>query len=174
MIEREIEQAHPHSQWLCGDERLKELRSDLRRDARSAIGHRYFDKSRLRSRCRSTSSRRSGLIHRFDRVPDQIEQDLLDLHLVRQHEIGGRVDLKRDAHALLLGAHQRERAGLLDQLLQAFHAALGFAAATKSRKRRMICPARSALSAALFDGVADHAPSFASVLPSRSRRDPFM
>ena len=38
-----------------------------------------------------------------------------------------RVDLKRHAHALLLGADERERARLLDQLLDAFDPPLAFA-----------------------------------------------
>ena len=55
--------------------------------------------------------------HRLDGVADEIDQHLLDLNLVDQHVAAGSAPMrKRTVDAALLGADQRERARLLDQL----------------------------------------------------------
>ena len=80
------------------------------------------------ARSRSTSSRRSRLLHRFDGVAHQVEQHLLDLHLVGEHEVDARIELEAHAHAVLLGADQRQRARLLDELVDALDPPLALAA----------------------------------------------
>ena len=68
------------------------------------------------------------LRHRLERVAEQIDQHLLDLDPVDQHQSCARVEIEAQLHALLAGAGEAERAGLLDQLGEAFDALLGFAA----------------------------------------------
>ena len=65
--------------------------------------------------------------HRLERVAKQIDQHLLDLDPVHQHQIVLRVQVEPKLHALLAGAGETERAGFLDQLGKAFDALLGFA-----------------------------------------------
>ena len=67
-------------------------------------------------------------LHCLDRVAQKIEQDLLNLHLVDEHKIHGRVELEAHAHSLIFGSHERERARFLDQSVDTFHAPLAFAA----------------------------------------------
>jgi len=55
-------------------------------------------------------------LHRLDRVPNKIEQNLLDLNLVGKHEINRRIELEPHADAPVLGADQGERARFLDKL----------------------------------------------------------
>ena len=69
-------------------------------------------------RCDQFPPRR--LRHRLERIAKQIDQDLLDLDPVHQHQIVLRIEIEAKPHALFAGAGQAERAGLLDQLGEAF------------------------------------------------------
>src|SRR5215213_2032785 len=95
-------EADTHSQRLGGDEGLKELRGNLRRDARSAIGNRYFDKTGTLRSCYDHQFAPIRPIHRFNRISDQIEQDLLDLYSVHQHRVVGCVAMECDPNSMLL------------------------------------------------------------------------
>src|SRR5882672_10643808 len=68
------------------------------------------------------------LLHRFDGIARQIEKHLLDLHLVGEHGIQGRIERKADPNAMFLGANESKRACLLDQLVDAFDPPLSLAA----------------------------------------------
>ena len=57
--------------------------------------------------------RRDG--HRFQRIAEQVDQNLLNLDPVGQHQIARRVEFEAQKHALFAGAGEPERAGLLDQ-----------------------------------------------------------
>ena len=64
----------------------------------------------------TTRSRCWRGFHGLDRIADQVEQNLLNLHLVGKHEIDRGIELKPHSYALVLGADKRKRACLLDQL----------------------------------------------------------
>jgi hypothetical protein len=51
-----------------------------------------------------------GRRHSLDGIPDQVKHDLLDLNLVNQHRIDGRVELESDADPLILSSDQRQGA----------------------------------------------------------------
>src|SRR5580658_226045 len=75
-------QSHPHAGALRCDEWLKQFCPHLGRQARAAVRDAELDHViGRRQRCDN-----QGLLwaagHRLDRIPDQVEQDLLDLHLV--------------------------------------------------------------------------------------------
>ena len=88
-------------------------------DAGTGIGDGDFDHVVGRRRGRDDKFAALGILHRLDGIAHQIEQDLLNLHLVGQHEVDARIELEAHAHAFVLGADQRERARLLDELLDA-------------------------------------------------------
>ena len=133
---------------LGGDERLEQLR---RRSPARCPGRCRRPRSRpcpsASGRAAMASSRARRVLHGLDRVAHQVEQDLLDLHLVDQHQVDLRVEVEADAHAMLLGADQGQRAGLLDQLRQALDPPLGLAAGDELAQpaddlRRPAAPAR--------------------------------
>src|SRR5580692_531464 len=121
-------QTDAHALSLGRDERLKQLRADLGRDSRPGIGNADFDHIFAHRQSGDDQFAPFDVFHRIDGVAHQIEQNLLDLHLVGEHEIAAVVEIEAHAHALVLGADQRQGAGLLDQLLDILHPALGLAA----------------------------------------------
>ena len=56
--------------------------------------------------------RRDG--HRFQRIAEQVDQDLLNLDPVGKHQVARRVQVEAQKHALFAGAGEPERAGLFD------------------------------------------------------------
>jgi hypothetical protein len=66
-----------------------------------------------------------GHRHSLDGIPDQV--NLLDLNLVNQHRIDGRVELESDADPLILSSDQRQGAGLFNELFDALHPAIAVA-----------------------------------------------
>ena len=66
--------------------------------------------------------------HRLDGIAQQVEQNLLNLHLVGEDEVDGGIELKPHPNALILGADESQSACLLDKLLDAFDPALALAA----------------------------------------------
>src|SRR5437868_239242 len=121
-------QAQSHALALGGDERLEELRGDLGSKPGSGIGDAHFD--RLLAACHGGDLELAtlrGFDHGLDGVADQVDQDLLDLDAVGEHQVGRRVEPEGDLYAVLPGTDQGKRAGVLDQLGQAFDAALALA-----------------------------------------------
>jgi hypothetical protein len=53
--------------------------------------------------------------HRFQRVAEQVDQDLLNLDPVGKHQVAGRIQVEAQEHALFAGAAEPERAGFFDQ-----------------------------------------------------------
>src|SRR5215475_5289220 len=108
---------------LGREKRLEKLRSGGCRDA--AAGVRDADRYHLVLAARGGNEQLAmmRLLHRLDGIADQVEQDLLDLHLVGQYEIRRRIELELDADALILDADQRQSGGFLDELAEAFDAA---------------------------------------------------
>ena len=68
------------------------------------------------------------LRHDLDGIADQVDQDLLDLDAIGQHQVGLGIEPEGHRDAVLPRAHQGERAGVLDQLGQALDPAVAFAA----------------------------------------------
>ena len=50
------------------------------------------------------SSRRGELRHRLQRIAKQVDQHLLDLDPVGQHQVDCRIEVEAQLHALLAGA----------------------------------------------------------------------
>src|SRR5262245_57060664 len=121
-------QTHPHAVLLGGHERLKQLVRNLGGNAGTGIFDRDRDHSIAGAFRRHEKLAPLYLGHRLDGVAHQVEQDLLDLHLVGQDPIGARIELESHAYALLFGSDQGQRARLLDQLAEALDAPLALAA----------------------------------------------
>src|SRR6478735_8888409 len=66
--------------------------------------------------------------HGLDGVAQQVEQNLLNLHLVGEDEVDGGIELKTHPNALILRADESQGARLLDKFLDAFDPALALAA----------------------------------------------
>ena len=116
---------------------------------------------------------RSDFGHRLDGVAHQVEQHLLDLDLVGEHEVGARIELEAHADAVLLGADQRQRARLLDQLGEALDAPLALAAADEIAQAADDLAGAQRLLGGLVERVAQIAPSARRSRCSSSRREPF-
>src|SRR5262249_25298037 len=95
-------QTDPHALTPVGHARLEQLRHHRRRDPRAGVGDADGDHAVLAGSRRNDELAWLRVFHRLDRVAQQIEQDLLDLHLVGEHEIDRRVELKPHANALFL------------------------------------------------------------------------
>ena len=121
-------QPYAHAMAFRRHEGLKQLRADLRRDPRSGIGDADFGHAVLGGRCRNNQFADGFVLHRLDRVANEVEQNLLNLNLVRQHIVEPRSEGKTYAHALVLGADQRQRARFFDKLLDVLDAPFALAA----------------------------------------------
>jgi hypothetical protein len=53
--------------------------------------------------------------HRFQRIAEQVDQDLLNLDPVGKHEVACRVQVEAQEHTLFAGAAEPKRAGFFDQ-----------------------------------------------------------
>ena len=109
-------QADAHALLLGRHERLEQLLGDGRADAGARVCDADLDQlvgNRL-GRDREFAPLRAG--HGFEGVADQVQQNLLDLYPVRQHVGGCGIERESYAHAPFLGADERQRARLLDEL----------------------------------------------------------
>src|SRR6266516_4465268 len=164
--------ADAHSLALGGDEWLEQLRRDFLGNSRPGVGNADRDHVVIGRAGGNDQLAAMRCLHGVDRIAYQVDQDLLHLHPVGEHQARPRVEPKCDPHSLLLGADERQRARLLDEFGDAFYPPLSFPRETKSRSRRMIWPARSACSAALSSAprkVFDRS----SGLPASRRCEPF-
>ena len=166
-------QADTGAMGLGGDERLKQLTCHVRRDPGSGVGDADRDHPVAGRPGRHDQLSLVAALHRLDRVSNEIEQNLLDLNLVGKHEIDRRIELEPHTDAPVLGADQRERACFLDKLVDALDRRSLSPRARKSRKRWMICPARTARSAA-FSMASRSIAERSSEPSSKSLRIPFM
>src|SRR5579862_1134009 len=113
---------------LGGDKWLEQLRADLRRYAASSIGDADLDHLVRFLRCRDDELAPIRLVHGLDSVTHQIEQHLLDLHLVGKHKIDTGIKLEAYTHAPVFRTDERESAGLLHKLFDVFHSPLALTA----------------------------------------------
>ena len=73
-------------------------------------------------------------LHRIHGIADQVEEHLLNLNAVRQHQVDSRIKPELNPDSAVFHAHQSQRAGLFDELGDAFHPPLAFAARHKIAK----------------------------------------
>src|SRR5215471_5791072 len=93
-------QADTHAVALVGDKGLEELRRQFRRDPGSRVGHADGDHVVLADCGGDDELASLRRLHGLDGVSQQIEQNLLNLHLVDKDEIDGGVELKPHTYAL--------------------------------------------------------------------------
>ena len=121
-------QADAHAVALGGDKRLEQPGRHSGAIPQPVSATLIATMSSLVEAAEITSSRLGEASMASMALRMQIEQDLLNLHLIGKHEIDCRVELKSHADALILGAYERQRAGFLDELLDAFDPTLALAA----------------------------------------------
>src|SRR5215475_16116029 len=100
-----------HALALGGDEGLEQVRGHLGRQSRPGIGD---------ADLRHVVGRRDGgdlepalacrLDHDLDGVANEVDQHLLDLDAVGEHQVGLGIEPEGDGNAPLARAHQRQRA----------------------------------------------------------------
>ena len=134
MIERLIEKSHSHAGLLGREEGLKQVRLDVILESRAGVGHLDFDHVVGDPGIGRDQLPPRALRHRFERVAEQVDQDLLNLHPVGQHQIGLRIQIEAKLDVLFARSGKSERSRLLDQLRQAFDALFGFAARNEVAK----------------------------------------
>src|SRR5215831_4712943 len=150
-------QADTHAVALIGDEGLEELRHQFRRDPGSGVGHADGDHLVVAGCGGNNELASLRRLHGLDGIAQQVQQNLLDLHLVDKDEIDGRVELKADTHTLILGSDQRQGAGLLNELLDAFDPTLAVAPAHELAQATDDLSRAQSLIARLVHGVAQQA-----------------
>src|SRR4051794_614728 len=121
-------QADTHAMAFVGDERLEQMRRYVRRNPRSGVRDADCEHTILVRRGGNCELAPLRGFHGFDGVAQQVEQNLLNLHLVGEDEVDGGVELKTHPNALILGADECQRARFLDKLLDAFDPALALSA----------------------------------------------
>jgi hypothetical protein len=84
------------------------------------------------------------LLQRIDRVADQIQQDLLDLHQVDIDRDGMRTRVDLDLQPQPIGLELDEGADLAHQMIEVASVRIGGCLPTRARRRRMISLARCA------------------------------
>ena len=119
-------QADAHAGFLGRKEGLKQVLRHVFPKAGSGIGYHNFDHIVRRRHIGYGQFAARGMCHGLERVAKQIDQHLLDLDAVHQHQIVPRVQIEPKLHALLAGAGETERAGFFDQFGKTFDALLGF------------------------------------------------
>src|SRR6266516_561111 len=150
-------QTDTHAGALVGDKGLEQLRHQFLRDPGAGVSHADGDHIVVGGRHGNNELAPLRRLHGLDGIPQQIEQHMLDLHLVDEDEIDGRIELKPDTDTLILGSDQRQGTGLLNELLDTLHPALAvappheFAQATDDLSRAQ------SLIAGLVHGIAEQA-----------------
>src|SRR6516165_10620893 len=150
-------QADTHAVALIGDKGLEELRHQFRRDPGPGVGHADCDHFVVADCGGNDELASLRHLHGFDGIAQQVQQNLLDLHLVDENEIDGRIELKPDTDALILSSDQRQGAGLLNELLDAFDPTLTVAPPYEFTQATDDLTRAQSLIARLVHGVAQHA-----------------
>ena len=121
-------QADAHAVALVGDEGLEQMSRYVRRNPRAGVSNADGEHAVLVGGGRNRELAPVRRLHRLDGIPQQVEQNLLNLHLVGEDEVDAGIELKPYPNALILGADESQSACLLDKLLDAFDPALALAA----------------------------------------------
>ena len=162
-------QTNAHPLAFRGDEWLEQLLVYLGRNSRSSIGDVDLDHPAVRRR-RYDEFAVLGLLHRFDGVAHEVEQNLLNLHLVREHKLALRVEGKAHVHTAVLGADEGKRARLFDELLYVLNPPLAFAARNEITQPANDLPRPQRLLGRLFHGGPQHGRTFAGILLEQPAR----
>src|SRR5215475_358674 len=150
-------QADTHAVALVGDKGLEELRHQFRRDPGSRVGHADGDHIVVAGGGGNDELASLRRLHGLDRISQQIEQHLLNLHLVDEDEIDGRVELKPHTNALIFGSDQRQGARFLDEPFDAFHPTLAVTPRHEFAQASDDLPRAQSLIARLVHGIAQQA-----------------
>src|SRR4029077_4185647 len=119
--------ANSHASLLGGKEGLKQARFDLLSKAVAGVRNGDADHLFLNWYVRNGQLPTIGRQHRFERVAEEVYQNLLDLDAIGENKVTGRIELEAQHHALFAGADQPECTSFFDQLGNAFHPLLRFA-----------------------------------------------
>src|SRR5499427_486012 len=120
-------QADTHAVALVGDKGLEELRHQFLRDPGPGVGNADGDHVVVAGGGGNDELASLRRLHGLDGIAQQVQQNLLNLHLVDKDEINSGVELKPHTYALILGSDQRQGACFLDELLDAFDPTLAVA-----------------------------------------------
>ena len=85
-------QSHAHAGFLGGEEGLKQIWNDVVLEAGAGVGHLDLDHVVRDAGVGDDELAPRRLRHRFQRVAEQIDQHLLDLHPVGEDEIGAGIE----------------------------------------------------------------------------------
>src|SRR5215510_11172979 len=133
-----------HAGWLGGDERLKKSREDFLGKAVSRIDDPDLDHAMVQQGRFNHELLLRTPLHGFDRIADQVKENLLNLHLFYEDGARPLIEAEDRFNTLLLGAGTRAKALASSTSLLMLSGRLSVSPrATNSRKRRMIWPARS-------------------------------
>ena len=121
-------------------------------------------------RCDKLALRRGG--HRLQRVAEQVDQHLLDLHAVDEHEVMRVVEFELQIDALFPRAGEAERAGFLDQLGDAFNTLLRFAAGDEIAQPADDLPGAQCLFGGAVHRAFDLRPVRVARLPTAAAANP--
>src|SRR5499427_4272439 len=150
-------QADTHAVALVGDEGLEELRHQFRRDPGAGVGHADGDHIVVADGGGNDELASLRRLHGLDRISQQIEQHLLNLHLVDEDGVDGRVELKPDPNTLILGSDQRQGARFLNEPFDAFDPTLAVAPRHEFAQATDDLPRAQSLIARLVQGIAQQA-----------------
>src|SRR5262245_2519163 len=93
-----------HAGWLGGDERLKKSREDFLGKAVSRIGDPDLDHTMVQPVRFNHELLLRTPLHGFDRIADQVKENLLNLHLFYEDGARPRIEAEDRFNTLLLGA----------------------------------------------------------------------
>src|SRR6516165_7349281 len=150
-------QADTHAVALVGDKGLEELRHQFRRDPGPGVGDADGDHVVLTGRGGNDELASLRRLHGLDGVSQQIEQHLLNLHLVDEDGIDGRVEFKPDPNTLILGSDQRQGARFLNEPFDAFDPTLAVTPRHEFAQATDDLPRAQSLIARLVQGIAQQA-----------------
>src|SRR6516225_6063488 len=150
-------QADTHAVALVGDKGLEELRHQFLRDPGPGVGNADGDHIVVAGGGGNDELASLRRLHGLDGIAQQVQQNLLDLHLVDKNEIDGGIELKPDTNALILGSDQRQGAGLLNELLDAFDPTLAVAPPDEFAQATDDLSRAQSLIARLVHGIAQQA-----------------
>src|SRR6476661_8656445 len=105
-------QADAQALAFVGDEGLEQMSRYVRRNPRAGVRDADSEHAILVGGGRNRELAPGRRLHRLDGIPQQVEQNLLNLHLVGEDEIDGGIELKPYLDALILGTDESQSACL--------------------------------------------------------------
>jgi hypothetical protein len=87
-------QPEPHAAGFGRIERLEEALQDVGRQPRPGVAHHHVGKTGVAPNRRQRQRALFGIAHGLDAVADEVDEDLLDLHLVDQNLGNGGIEFE--------------------------------------------------------------------------------